>query len=190
LSSNVVSALNVTGNTTSGNLISAGLISAVGAILGGSLSVSGNITAGGNLNYQSVTDLVVGDPLIYIGANNTSNLVDLGIVAAANVSGVYQHLGLARDYTDGVWKLFGNVVAEPTTTINWANAIYQPFKSGAITSTGAISASGNITGGNINTAGIVSSIGNVIGGNLNAAGLSLSGKVLLLQPLQLLLLVT
>jgi len=46
-----------------------------------------------------------------------------------------------------------------------------------------ITATGNITGGNITTSGIaqaltISATGNVVGGNVNTAGLSLSGNVL------------
>lgn len=141
----VLSSLNATGNVTGGNINTSGLISATGAFIGASLSVSGNITASGNINYTNVTDLVVGDPLIYIGANNTTNLVDLGIVASANVSGAYQHTGLVRDHNTNIWRLFSNVAAEPTTVIDWANSVYAPFAAGAITSNSTISASGNIT---------------------------------------------
>ena len=178
-------------NTTSGNLtvygniksvfadllLQTGNVSAAGNITGslgtfnGGLNVTGNINATGNINYTNVNDLVVGDPLIYIGANNTSNLVDLGLVASANVSGVYQHTGLVRDHTVNVWKLFGNVAAEPTTVIDWANAVYAPFSAGAITSNAAISAAttisavGNVYGANVITSGniatTVSAVGNI-----------------------------
>jgi filamentous hemagglutinin len=45
LSGNVISALNVTGNTTSGNLLTPGLVSAVGNVIGGNVSTTGNVTA-------------------------------------------------------------------------------------------------------------------------------------------------
>ena len=41
----------------------------------------------------------------------------------------------------------------------------------------AVTASGNIAGGNLLTGGLISATGNVTGGNLNAAGLSLSSNV-------------
>ncbi len=167
-----LSSLAVTANVTGGNILTAGVVSAAGAgIFGAGLSVTGNITATGNINYQNVTDLVVGDPLIYIGANNTSDLVDLGIVASANVAGTYQHLGVVRDHNTGIWRFFSNVVAEPTTVIDWANSVYAPVSAGAITSNSTVSASGNITGGNVLTGGLVSSTGNITGGNLRTAGL-------------------
>ncbi len=167
-----LSSLAVTANVTGGNILTAGVVSAAGAgIFGAGLSVTGNITATGNINYQNVTDLVVGDPLIYIGANNTSDLVDLGIVASANVAGTYQHLGVVRDHNTGIWRFFSNVVAEPTTVIDWANSVYAPVSAGAITSNSTVSASGNITGGNVLTGGLVSATGNITGGNLRTAGL-------------------
>jgi hypothetical protein len=105
----------------------------------GNLDITGNINATGNLNYENVSDLVVGDPLIYIGEDNTGNLFDLGIIVTWN-DGVYQHGGWARDASDGTWKLFGNVIPEPTTTIDFTNAIYEPMLAGSVT------AIGNITG--------------------------------------------
>lgn len=109
----------------------------------GNIDVVGNVNVTGNINYANVTDLIVGDPLIYIGANNTGNLLDLGIVASYD-DGVYQHGGFVRDAADGTWKIFGNVVAEPTTTVDWANAIYQPLQIGTLTATDA-NFSGNIS---------------------------------------------
>ena len=154
---NVAGTINSTGNITG----------ALGTFSNG-LNVTGNITATGNLNYQSVTDLVVGDPLIYIGANNTANIVDLGIVASYN-DGTYEHTGFARDATDGIWKLFDGVVAEPTTIIDFANGTYAPMLSGAFTSNSTITANGNITGANISTGGVLSVTGNANVGNLGTA---------------------
>ena len=121
------------------------VITSTGANIDGTLNVVGNINATGNLNYQNVTDLVVGDPLIYLGANNVGDLDDLGFVANWD-DGVYQHGGLARDASDGTWKLFGNVIPEPTTVIDFTNAIYQPLKTGVITTTGLINGNGNGVG--------------------------------------------
>ena len=194
--------LSATGNVSSNSVISTtGNITGAAGVFNDGLSVTGNITASGNLNYQDVNNLVVGDPLIYLGANNTSNLVDLGIIASANVSGLYQHLGIVRNHSTGVWGVFGNVVAEPTTVVDWANAVYQPFQSGAATFAGAningaltgattISASGNIAGnyfiGNgaaltgitVSGSNPVSTTGNVAGGNLIATGtVSATGNI-------------
>jgi hypothetical protein len=74
--------------------------------------------------------------------------------------------------------LFANVATLPTTEIDWANSVYAPFAAGAITSNATISASGNVTGGNIITVGQVSTTGNITGGNISTAGLiSATGTV-------------
>ena len=179
---NSVAGANVTGQV--GNALIAGTvytaaqpnITSTGTLLGlsvtGNLNITGNINATGNLNYENVTDLVVGDPLIFIGANNTGNLFDLGFVASYDDGNGY-HTGFARDATDGVWKLFDKVVAEPNTTIDFANATYPQFKSGAITSTG------NITAVNANLGNAVvanyfigdgSLLTNINGGNISNVG--------------------
>jgi hypothetical protein len=112
----------------------------------GNLNINGNINATGNLNYENVTDLVIGDPLIYIGANNTSSdSVDLGFIVSFN-NGTYQHGGFVRDHTDDTWKLFANVIAEPTTTVDFANAVLAPIDVGALNATSVTSA-GTISGG-------------------------------------------
>jgi hypothetical protein len=118
----------------------------------GNLEITGNINATGNLNYDNVTDLVIGDPLIYIGANNTGNLFDLGMIVSYD-DGLAQHGGWVRDASDGTWKLFGNVIPEPTTVINFTNAIYQPLQTGVITTTGLINGNANGVGNIGNSTG-------------------------------------
>ena len=83
------------------------------------LTVDGNLTVTGTTTTVSAQDLVVSDPLIYIGEGNTANLVDLGLVSSFD-DGTYQHSGIARDASAGKWKIFKGVTDEPTTTINFA----------------------------------------------------------------------
>jgi hypothetical protein len=128
----------------------------------GNLNITGNLNATGNLNYQNVTDLVIGDPLIFLGANNSANLDDLGFIVIYD-DGLDQHGGFVRNHLDGVWGVFGNVVAEPTTVVDWGNAIYQPFRSGSATFAGA-NINGALTGA---TTGAFS--GNVSTGNVSGA---------------------
>ncbi len=83
------------------------------------LVVDGNLTISGTTTTVNATDLVVTDPLIYIGEGNSANLVDLGLVSSFN-DGTYQHSGIVRDSSAGKWKVFKGVTDEPTTTINFA----------------------------------------------------------------------
>jgi hypothetical protein len=190
--------LTVTGNISGGNLSTSGItntgrlnVTANGAnITGnssitGNLDVSGNINVTGNLNYENVTDLVVGDPLIYLGANNVGNLVDLGLVVSWN-DGNYQHGGMARDHTSGIWRFFSNVVQEPTTVIDWTDAIAAPVQTGDLISTNANlgnTATANYFTGtlttnaqpNVTSVGTLTSLdvsGNISSGNANLGNLA------------------
>jgi len=102
-----------------------------GTVSTGDLSITGNLTVGGTTTTVNATDLSVTDPLIYIGEGNSANIVDLGLVSSFN-DGAYQHAGIVRDATDGVWKLFSSVEDEPTTTVNFSQAVYDTLKVGGI----------------------------------------------------------
>jgi hypothetical protein len=163
----VVTRLTSNGNVSGSNLLATGLLSSNtltttgNANIGGNLNVTGNAIISGNITYNDITSLVVSDPLIYIGANNFTNTVDLGLVASFN-PGVYQHTGLVRNYLTGTWNLFSNVVAEPTTTIDWANAVYDPLLTGPITASNV-------------TANLITSNGNVNANIVNANNFAGSG---------------
>jgi len=82
------------------------------------LVIDGNLTVTGTTTTVNAADLVVTDPLIYIGEGNNANLVDIGLVGSFN-DGTYQHAGFVRDASAGTWKLFKGVTDEPTTTVNF-----------------------------------------------------------------------
>lgn len=102
-----------------------------GTLAAADISITGDLTVGGTTTTVNATDLVVTDPLIYIGEGNDANVVDLGLVSSFN-DGSYQHAGIVRDATDGVWKLFSSVEDEPTTTVNFSQAVYDTLKVGGI----------------------------------------------------------
>ena len=170
--------VNTTNKITAGNglQVSSGSLS----VVNGNLDVTGNINVTGNLNYSNVTDLVVGDPLIYIGANNTGDVVDLGIVASYN-NGNYVHTGIARNAVTDYWTFFDGVAAEPTTVIDWANATYPTVKLGNLIATGNANIAGtaNIIGnanvGNLGTAGTITANGNITANYFIGNGSQLTG---------------
>jgi hypothetical protein len=100
------------GTITGTNLVAETLLTAQDVNINGNLTVNGTTTSVNSTNYT------IDDPMIYIGDGNQSNVLDLGLVAAFN-DGTYQHAGLVRDASDGIWKLFSGVTSEPTTTINF-----------------------------------------------------------------------
>ena len=104
--------------------------------IGGNLTVNGNLFVNGNLTTINANNLNIADSLIYLADNNPADILDIGFVSAFTSAIRYQHTGLVRDHTDGVWKLFANVVPEPTTTVDFTNASYSNLQIGNLTSIG------------------------------------------------------
>ena len=101
-----------------------------GGIISGTLNVTNDIIVGGNVYLQGNTTFInvstyqVNDPLMYIAANNTlTDSVDIGFIGAKNTSGTFSHTGLARDATDGKYKLFDGLPDNDHigNVINFAN---------------------------------------------------------------------
>jgi hypothetical protein len=105
------------------------------------LTIDGDLTVTGTTTTVNATDLVVTDPLIYIGEGNTGNLVDLGLVSSFN-DGTYQHAGIVRDSSAGTWKLFKGVTDEPTTTVNFTQGSLDDLAVAGLTATTVTPSSG------------------------------------------------
>ena len=69
------------------------------------LTVNGNVYLGGNVTTLSSNNISINDPVIYLAQDNPANLQDIGFVGHFTTSS-YQHTGLVRDASDGIWKLF------------------------------------------------------------------------------------
>ena len=96
------------------------------------LNVSGNLIIGGNTTSISANDLIINDSIIFLANNNTSNILDIGLVGHFTTTQL-QHTGVVRDHDDGTWKFFSNVIPNPTTTVAFdANTIYDKIKVGGI----------------------------------------------------------
>ena len=138
------------GNLTGGNLLTSGIMSATGNVSGGNIRTTGQVSATGN---------VTGAYIIGDGSQLTNITVSGG---SAIVNGTSNVRAIANsNITIGIG---GSNVAV------WANT------GGFVT--GLISATGNITGGNLRTAGQVSATGNITGGNILAgSGVGVGGDV-------------
>lgn len=156
-----------------------GLTSSGNVTVDANLAVNGNVTITGNLTYIDVENVKLSDPLLFIASNNVTNVNDVGFVANIN-PGVQQQTGFARDATDGVWKLFSGITSPITTTIDFTGATYDAMRVGSVTSA-SLTATGNITGGNLLTSGVtinstgvtattLNATGNVSGGNITTVG--------------------
>jgi len=128
----------ITGVLTISNTASANALVVTGnVVISQDLRVSGNLYLGGNATSITSNNLTLSDSLIYLADGNPSDVIDIGFVGAYN-DGVYKHTGLARDHSDGKWKLFNSVTDEPTTTINFGQATYGNLKVGGLESNTAI----------------------------------------------------
>ena len=164
------------------------------------ISASGNIIAGGNITVSGT--LIAGTYSGNLSPENmtaTGNVQALNLTATANLDGA--NLNVTSDAyitgnltVTGNAQLSGNIVGDRITngttsieiqTINGnanitvggvANVVV--FTDTGAVVTGVLSATGNVTGGNIITAGIVSATGNITSGNVNTVGLNLSGNVI------------
>ena len=105
--------------TLNANAITVGDITSDGTLTATDINVTGNLTVSGTTTTVDSTNLNITDPMVYLGSDNQSNVLDLGFVGSFN-DGTYQHSGLVRDASDGTWKLFSGVVSEPTTTVDFS----------------------------------------------------------------------
>jgi hypothetical protein len=110
------------------------------------VTVSGNLTVSGTSTTVNSTNVSIEDPMIQLGENNASNAVDLGFVATFN-NGTHQHSGLVRDASDGKWKLFSGVTAEPTTVIDFTTYTKDGLEVGGLVADSA--RIGNVTNNEI-----------------------------------------
>ena len=104
--------------TVSNNKITIGLPTNV--------TISGNLTVSGTTTTVSSTTVNVADSMLALATgNNSSDAVDIGFYGLYDDSGSQdEYSGLFRDAGDQKWKLFKNLQAEPTTTVNTSGAGY------------------------------------------------------------------
>ena len=170
-------AVGTTANVTFNTVTTTGNVN-----VGGALIVSGNLYVAGTTTTVNSNVITLDDSLIFLADNSTSDVLDLGFVGTFN-NGVQQHTGFVRDASDGVYKLFSNVIPEPNIngTIDFTNATYNALRIGDLTTTG-ITNTGNVNGGNALitnalTAGTIQTTGNVNANNLRVTTNSSLGTV-------------
>lgn len=97
------------------------------SVIVGTLDVQGNAVIEGNLQVKGVTttvgsvNLEVEDNMIYMNAGESAGsptlFVDVGWAANVNDKGSYEHVGIFRDATDGVFKIFQGYTPEPDSNV-------------------------------------------------------------------------
>jgi hypothetical protein len=112
----------------------------------GNCFIAGNLTVLGNIDYTFVNDLAVANSIIFTGSNNTTNILDLGLVSQYGLGNGNIFTGLVRNHSTGVWTLFDNLANQPVQTVDWANTV-----------------AGNLTLGTLNATQILGNIANTTG---------------------------
>ena len=167
-----LSSLTVTANIAVGNLTTAGQVSATGNIKTANyISVGQDIDVGGNVIATGYT----GTSVSVIGNVTGANIRTGGQVSATgNVTGNYilGNISFANGLppTNTIQNgnsnvLVGSSAGNVSINVNGVSPIVIFTPLGQIT-TGIVSASGNIAGGNLTTGGTVSALGNITGANL------------------------
>jgi len=135
--------------------------------IGGNLTVNGNVFVNGNTVTINANNLTINDGMIFLAEDNPADTIDLGFIGHYT-SPTLLHAGFVRDATDGVWKLFTNVAPNPTTTVDFTNAIYSPLYLGSLTAVGNVLSTGLRVFGNtsIGLAGAVSGQFHTVVGNI------------------------
>lgn len=152
-------------NTTTGALVVNGGIGLQGNLnIGGNVAITGTITLGGGGNTVSTSTLTVDNPMVFLGANNAADVLDLGFVGTYTSSGT-KYTGLVRDASDsGIYKLFNDISTLPSNTVNFTSASYSTLQLGTLVASDT-TASTNSTTGALRVAG-----GAGIAGALNVGG--------------------
>jgi hypothetical protein len=88
------------------------------------LTLAGNLTVSGTLTTIDTVNLTIKDSLIELANGNVStDALDIGFYGQYGETGT-KFTGMFRDASDGIYKLYSGLTAEPTTTVDTANATY------------------------------------------------------------------
>ena len=123
------------------------------------VTISGNLTVNGDTTTVNTATLSVEDPLIKLAkANSSADSVDIGFYGLYDTSGSQDlYAGLFRDANDsGKFKLFKDLQAEPTTTVNTSGTGYAAATLVVGTLEGAVT--GNVTGNLTGTASLATNV--------------------------------
>ena len=187
-----LTSLSVTGNTTGGNLLTGGLISATSTITsaanitganlltGGLISATSTITSAANITganiltgglISSAGNVISGNVLTSGQVSATGNITTAGYFLGTFAGSISGNVTAPGSNTQVVYNNSGNLAGSTGFTFNQASnalVVTGNITGANITTAGVVTATGNITGGNVITAGQVSAVGNVSVGNASA----------------------
>lgn len=134
---------------------STGALTVVGGVgvlgnmsIGGNVTITGAISLQGSGNTVSTSSLAVTNPIIFLGANNAADILDLGTVGEFKEGASVKYTGLVRDATDKSYKLFSDLSALPANTVNFSTAglTFAPLVVGSANVANTTASSSSTTG--------------------------------------------
>ena len=90
----------------------------------GDTHIDGNLTVEGGTTHIATSTVDTDDGMVKLSANNVADTVDSGIYALHIDSTINTYSGYFRDATDGHFKFYTGLRAEPGTTVNTSGAGY------------------------------------------------------------------
>ena len=85
-----------------------------GGTISGTTTITGDLIVTGNTVTTETSSMNIGDPLIYLAANNrTTDAVDIGWVGTYNVASITLRTGMFRDSTTKEYYVFDSYTADP-----------------------------------------------------------------------------
>jgi hypothetical protein len=177
-----LSALSVSGNTTSGNFVTAGLVNAGSLQTSGNAIIGGNLVVNGNVKYINVNELTVQDPVIGLGRgpNNTPLTTNDGKDRGTEL---WYYNTAERSAFIGYQNSTGKLIAAANASL--ANDVVTvnglgSFVAGDVEAT-TVSATGNIVGGNVAGTNLTGTLLTAAQTNITSVGtlstLSVSGNI-------------
>jgi hypothetical protein len=136
-------------STTTGALVVSGGIGLAGNLnVGGNVTITGAISLQGSGNTVSTSSLSVTNPIVFLGANNAADILDLGTVGEYKEGATTKYTGIVRDATDKVYKLFADLTALPANTVNFGTAglTFAPLVVGSANVANTTASSSSTTG--------------------------------------------
>jgi len=113
-------------SSSSGALVvTGGLGVGQSAYIAGGLQVGGDFTVAGQFTTTGSDSLILNDPFVFLANANPGDNLDTGFVSSYNDGSSVRYTGLFRDITDGNYKLFNNLLAQPTTTVDTGNVSFR-----------------------------------------------------------------
>jgi len=190
--SNTFVSINVSANVNSGNVLNSGIISSTGNVAGNFFIGNGSALTGiaasyGNANVVANLAALGSNPVSTTGNVNGGNLLTAGLISATgNITGNYilgngallsgvstssSNINLGTSNITVV-SSGGNI----TTSVGGTSNVVVYATTGEYI-TGVVSASGNVTGGNVITGGTISATGNLTAGNIATGTVTPTGTI-------------